>query len=220
VGTLSGYAYHWLTMREEYTKRSRGNAASKGFSLTEIIVVLAIVMTLAGVAFPIFTKISYNTRLKSAATNLSGLMQQARIQAARQNAVYTVVIPSTGGQAFINLNPGTNSTWDSGEPVIRFNSNITPASSAPTGSGSQPSAYTLVGDTTGGTPYDNATTLGYSPRGLPCAYVSSTCSTPAADYFVYYLRDARPDGTTGWAAVVVTRTGRTKSYTWNGASWN
>ena len=206
-------------MREEYAQRSRGNAASKGFSLTEIIVVLAIVMTLAGVAFPIFTKISYNIRLKSAATNISGLMQQARIQAARQNAVYTLAIPTAGGQACIDLN--RDGTCQSTDPVIRFNSNITPAAAAPDGTGGTPSAYVLVGDT-GTTNYDNATTLGYSARGLPCAYISSTstCSTPAAGYFVYYLRDARADGTTGWAAVVVTRTGRTKSYTWNGASWN
>jgi prepilin-type N-terminal cleavage/methylation domain-containing protein len=203
-------------MREEYTKRSQGNAASTGFSLTEIIVVLAIVMCLAGVAFPIFTKISYNIRLKSAATNISGLMQQARILAARQNAIYTIAIPAAGGQACIDLN--LDGTCQSTEPVIRFNSNITPATGAPNGSGGTPSAYVLSGDT-GTTNYDNATTLGYSARGLPCAYVSATCSTPAAGYFVYYLRDARP-GTTGWAAVVVTRTGRTKSYTWNGASWN
>jgi Tfp pilus assembly protein FimT len=219
VGELSGYAYHWLTMREEYTQHSRGNAASSGFSLTEIIIVLAIVMTLAGVAFPICTKISYNIRLKSAATNLSGLMQQARILAARQNTVYTVVIPNTGGKACIN-NPSVNSICDSNDPVIQFNSNITPATAAPDGSGGTPTAYVLAGDTGTGTPYDNATTLGYSARGLPCAYVSSTCATPPSTYFVYYLRDARADGTTGWAAVVVTRTGRTKSYIWNGASWN
>jgi type II secretory pathway pseudopilin PulG len=220
VGELSGYAYHWLTMREEYTERSRGNADPSGFTVTEIIVVLAIVMCLAGVAFPIFTKISYSIRLKSAATNLSGLMQQARILAARQNGVYTIVIPNTGGQAFINLNPGINTTWDSGEPRITFNSNITPAAGAPDGSGGTPTAYILAGDTGTGTPYDNATTLGYSARGLPCAYASPTCSTPATTYFVYYLKDARGDGTIGWAAVVVTRTGRTKSYTWNGGSWN
>jgi len=204
-------------MREEYTKRSRGNADSGGFTVTEIIVVLAIVMCLAGVAFPIFSKISYNIRLKSAATNLSGLMQQARIMAARQNAVYAIAIPIAGGRACIDLNldGGCQST----EPVIGFNSSITPATAAPNGTGGTPTAYVLSGDT-GTTNYDNATTLAYSARGLPCAYVSSTCSTPAAGYFVYYLRDARPDGTTGWAAVVVTRTGRTKSYTWNGASWN
>jgi prepilin-type N-terminal cleavage/methylation domain-containing protein len=204
-------------MREEYTKRSRGNAASEGFSLLEIIVVLAIVLFLAGVAFPIFTKISYNIRLKSAATNLSGLMQQGRILAARQNAVYTILIPSGGGTACINLN--NNTVCNPGEPMITYNANITPASAAPTGSGGQPSAYVLVGDS-GSTPYDNATTLGYSPRGLPCAYSGGTCTTPAASYFVYYLKDARPDGSIGWAAVVVTRAGRTKSLTWNGASWN
>jgi Tfp pilus assembly protein FimT len=217
VGDLTCYAYHWLTMTEEYTKHSWGNAASEGFSLTEIIVVLAIVMTLAAVAFPIFTKVSYNVRLKSAAVNVSGLMQQARILAARQNAIYTIAIPATGGKACIDLN--LDGACQSTEPVIMFNSNITPATGAPDGTGGTPSAYVLVGDT-GTTNYDNATTLGYSARGLPCAYVSSTCSTPAAGYFVYYLRDARPDGTTGWAAVVVTRTGRTKTYTWNGASWN
>jgi prepilin-type N-terminal cleavage/methylation domain-containing protein len=205
-------------MREEYTKRSRGNAASAGFSLLEIIVVVAIMLFLAGVAFPIFTKISYNMRLKSAATNISALMQHARILAARQNAIYTIVIPTAGGQACIDLN--LNGACNSGEPVITFNSNITPASGAPNGSGGQPSAYVLVGDTGGGSPYDNATTLGYSARGLPCAYVSSTCSTPAASYFAYYLQDSRPDGSTGWAVIIVTRTGRTKSLTWNGASWN
>jgi prepilin-type N-terminal cleavage/methylation domain-containing protein len=219
VGELSGYAYHWLTMREEYTKHSQGNAASKGFSLLEIIIVMAVMLCLAGVAFPIFTKISYNVRLKSAATNLSGLMQQARILAARQNVVYTVIIPSTGGKACIN-DPTLNSVCDSNDQVIQFNSNVTPAAAAPDGSGGTPSPYVLAGDTGTGTPYDNATTLAYSARGLPCAYVSSTCTTPPTTYFVYYLRDSRPDGSIGWAAVVVTRTGRTKSYTWNGASWN
>jgi prepilin-type N-terminal cleavage/methylation domain-containing protein len=205
-------------MRQESTKRSWGVAASDGFTLTEIIVVLAIVLTLAGLAFPIFTRISYNIRLKSAATNISGLMQQARILAARQNAVYTIAIPSAGGQACIDLNK--DGSCQSTEPVIRFNSNVIPATGAPNGSGGTPSAYVLSGDSGTGTPYDNATVLGYSARGLPCAYSGGTCSTPAANYFVYYLQDPRPDGSTGWAAVVVTRTGRTKSFTWNGASWN
>jgi prepilin-type N-terminal cleavage/methylation domain-containing protein len=218
VGEVSGYAYHCLTMREEYTKRSPGNATSEGFSLIEIIAVLAIVLFLAGVAFPIFTKISYNIRLKSAATNLSGLMQQARILAARKNTVYTILIPTGGGTACINLN--NNTVCNPGEPMITFNANITPASAAPTGSGGQPSAYVLVGDSSPGTAYDNATTLGYSARGLPCAYSGGTCSTPAASYFVYYLQDTRPDGSIGWAAIVVTRAGRTKSLTWNGGSWN
>jgi hypothetical protein len=79
-------------------------------------------------------------------------------------------------------------------------------------------AYVLVGDTAG-TTYDNATTLGYSPRGLPCAYISGVCGTPAAGYFVYYLTSKRSGGSTGWAAVVVTRAGRSKVVTWSGTAW-
>jgi hypothetical protein len=93
------------------------------------------------------------------------------------------------------------------------------AAGAPTGGPGQPIPYVLVGDTAGVT-YTNNTKLGYSPRGLPCAYVAPppTCATPAAGYFVYYVQDTNPTGV-NWAAVVVTRSGRTKVVTWNGANW-
>jgi prepilin-type N-terminal cleavage/methylation domain-containing protein len=207
-------------MRQESTKRSWGVAAAAGFSLTEMVIVLAVMLFLAAIAVPNFMRISYDVRLSSAANNLSTLMQQARILAARTNAVYRIVIPNTGGTACIDVNADSACTSGaSGDILINFSSTITPATAAPDGSGGTPSAYSLVGDT-GTTNYDNATTLAYSARGLPCAYVSSTCSTPSAGYFVYYLKDSRPNGSIGWAAVVVTRTGRTKAVTWNGASWN
>jgi hypothetical protein len=100
-------------------------------------------------------------------------------------------------------------------PQITFSSTIVLAGAAPTGSVGQPTAYTLAGDTSG-TTYTNGTTLGYSPRGLPCSYASSTCATPAGGYFVYYLTDTASNGSLGWAAIVVTRTGRSKVLTWNG----
>ena len=219
MGEPSGYAYHCVRMREEYTKRSRGNAASDGFSLTELIVVLAIILLLAALAIPNFTNIAANIRLKSAATNVSGLMQRARILAAKNNATYGIAYATMNGAGVACIDLNLSNTCTAGEPLIAFKSSVTPASGAPTGGGGQPSAYVLVGDT-GSTNYDNTTRLAYSARGLPCAYVSSTCNTPAAGYFVYYFTDARANGSTGWAAVVVTRTGRSKVLTWNGASWN
>jgi len=210
-----------MTMREESTKRRRVYAGSGGFSVLELVIVCAVALCLAAIMAPEFLRISYDIRLKSAATNISGLMQEARILAAKNNKIYTISFPSGGGgQACIYDVTASPAACVTNQITVTLNPNISPASAAPTGATGQPTAYVLVGDTTSPTPYDNATTLGYSARGLPCAYASSTCSTPAATYFVYYFMDSRPDGSTGWAAVLVTRTGRTKSFTWNGSTWN
>lgn len=199
-------------------RTGRAFRVASGFSMLELVIVIAISITIAAIAIPSFLTGYYNVRLKSAATDLSGFMQRARLQAARQNATYPIVYRSITGadEAFIDLN--NNGVWDSGEPLLAFSPTVTMASGAPTGTGGTPTPYVLVGDTAGVT-YDNATTLAYSPRGLPCAYILNVCSTPAAGYFVYYLKTQRPGGTISWAGVVVTRAGRTKTVVWSGTSW-
>lgn len=194
-----------------------GSATARGFSLLELMIVMAISITVVAMAMPSFMNAFYNIRLKSAASNLSGLMQRTRLQAARQNATYTIGFVTTVSpqQAFIDLN--NNGTRDAGETVITFPGSIAMnTTGAPAGAGAPP-AYVLVGDTAG-TTFTNTTTLGYSPRGLPCAYAAGVCATPAPGYFVYYIQDQRA-GTSGWAGVVVSRSGRTKPIVWNGAAW-
>ena len=199
-------------------RTARASRVVRGFSLLELMIVVALSLTIAAIAIPSFLTSYYNIRLKSAATNLSGFMQRARLQAARQNATYPIVYRSVTGadEAFIDLN--NNGAWDTGEPLLAFSPMVTMAAGAPTGTGGTPTPYVLVGDTAG-TIYDNATTLAYSPRGLPCAYILNVCSTPAAGYFVYYLKTQRPGGSVSWAGVVVTRAGRTKTVVWSGTSW-
>ena len=197
--------------------RAANSVGNRGFTLTELVIVCTVALFLMAIATPEFLKISYNIRLRNAATNIAALMQQARITSARKNAVYTIYYPTTGGNACIDLN--NNGSCDAGEPVVAFSSTITQAAAAPTGGPGQPSAYVLVGDT-GTTVYTNGTTLGFSNRGLPCAYSSGTCATPAAGYFVFYLTDSRPGGNSGWAAIVVSRSGRSKALLWNGSSWS
>lgn len=188
-------------------------------------IVVAITMTVMAIALPKFLTAYYTVRLKAACMDLSGLMQKGRIQAARENAIFQIVYTTGSPQtAFVDMNGDGN--WNNPKPTINgvtqtepgifFGPTITMATGAPTGTGAPP-AYVLVGDTSG-TTYNNTTTLGWSTRGLPCAYVTGACATPAGGYFVYYVKDQRPTGT-GWGAVVVTRTGRTKVVIWNGASW-
>ena len=190
-------------------------------------IVVAITMTVMGFAIPKFLTAYYTVRLKAACADLSGLMQRGRIQAARENAIFQVVYSTTGSPqtAFVDMN--NDGAWNSPKPTINGVTQTEPGiyfgptisistTGAPSGSGA-PTPYVLVGDSST-TNYDNATTLGWSARGLPCAYSGGACATPAAGYFVYYVKDQRPTST-GWGAVVVTRSGRTKVVIWNGAAW-
>jgi type II secretory pathway pseudopilin PulG len=196
----------------------------RGFSMVELLIVLFVVMVIAAIVIPNVLLAVSNIRLRASVGDLAGLMQQARILAAKNNSTYKILYGTNNGAqiAYIDLNG--NGSFDAGEPLIQFSRNTVPASSAPSGSGGQPTAYVLAGDTGTGS-YDNTNTLGYTGRGLPCNYdtttTPATCSTPSAKYFVYYLTSTRIGaGGTGWAAVVVTKGGRTKVVTWNGSSWN
>jgi prepilin-type N-terminal cleavage/methylation domain-containing protein len=197
--------------------KSDARRCRRGFSMLELMIVIGISLTVAAFAVPYFLTAYHNIQLKSAASDLSGFFQKARIQAARQNAVYSIGYQAVNGaeEAYLDLN--VNGQWDANEPLIAFNPAIIPAPGAPNGVGGAPTPYVLVGDTAG-VVYDNATTLAYSPRGLPCAYVAGACNTPAAGYFVYYLKDQRTNPIR-WGAVVVTRSGRTKPVIWNGVAW-
>ena len=194
--------------------RESGATFIRGFSLLELLIVVGISITIVAIAMPSFINAFYSIRLKSAASTLSSLMQQARIQAARQNKIYRS--PTTPRRPKHASTRTMTKSVEAGETVITFTQSISMSAGVPSGTGAPP-AYVLVGDTAG-TTYTNTTTLGYSQRGLPCAYSAGVCSTPAAGYFVYYIKDARV-GSTGWAGVVVSRSGRTKPIIWDGAAW-
>jgi Tfp pilus assembly protein FimT len=194
----------------------------RGFSLVELLIVVFVVMVIAAIVIPNVLSAVSNVRLRASAGDLAGLMQQARIMAAKNNTTYAVRYGALNGAQIAYLDLNGNSAFNAGEPLMQFSGTTVPAAGTPTGSGGQPSAYVLVGDTGSGS-YDNTNTLGYTGRGLPCNYDTSTnpatCSTPAAKYFAYYLTITAV-GRTSWAAVVVTKGGRSKIATWNGSTWN
>ena len=197
----------------------------RGFSLPELVVVVLIIMVVAAFAIPNAIQAWYNMELRATGSQVSSLMQQARILAAKNNTYYTVCYQTNSGVQRVYLTAVTLSatspcTYTQGTSTeIELARRISAASAAPTGT--NPSAFTLSTDTTSGTPCDNTCTLAFSPRGLPCKFntgtTPATCSTPASTYFVYYFQGS---GAGGWAAVLVTKAGRTRSYTWNGSSWN
>ena len=194
---------------------------NSGFSTVELTIVVAIILIVGGLVIPNSLQMWYDMELKSYTAQTADIMQQARMLAAKNNQKYCIGFQVNNNiqQAWIDLN--CNGTLDAGEPYIDLGRTVLAASGAPNGSGGQPTAYTLVGDTTSGTPCDNTCTLAFSQRGLPCKWDTTTspptCATPAATYFVYYFQDGRP---TGWSALLVTKAGRTRSFLWNGSGWH
>ena len=210
------------TMKDHSKVFSTRRDRMGGFSLVELVIVVLVALVIAAITIPNILLAVSNIRRRASAADLAGLMQQARILAAKNNTIYAVRYGTRNGAqiAYIDLNG--NGSFDIGEPLVEFSGTTVPASGAPSGSGGQPSPYVLAGDTGTGS-YDNTNTLGYTGRGLPCNYdtttTPATCSTPPANYFVYYLTEVGV-GQAGWAAVVVTKSGRCKIVTWNGAAWN
>jgi Tfp pilus assembly protein FimT len=206
-----------MNISNQFRSRETRKSRLAGFSTIELVLVLGIMLIVAGFVIPSAVQTWYAMQLRASASQVSDLMQQARMLAAKKNATYPIRYNLANGvqQAYIDLN--NNNTLDAGEPSVLL-PRMTAAASAPTGGAGQPSAYVLVGDTSTGTPFDNTNTLAFSPRGLPCNYSAPpVCSTPAASYFVYYFQNGRPNG---WSAVLVTKAGRSKILMWNGSTWH
>ena len=208
-----------LIQRAGVSSVPRGRPFVRGFSIVELLVVLFIVAICAALIVPQTRRAVYAMRLRASAAELAGVMQNARLFAAKNNQIYDIKFATIGGEsaAYVDLNGNNN--YDPGEPLVMFNRGVTPSPGAPTGGIGQPPPYILNSDTCNpscATAYDNTAVLAFNQRGLPCNYTAPpACVTPAATYFVYYL-----NGTPGWAAVVVTIGGRTRVVVWDGANWN
>ena len=191
--------------------------------MLELLITVSVMLIVAAIAVPNIIQAMRAVQLRTTAGDLSSLIQQARIMAAKNNATYPIRYTTIGGVQVAYIDVNLSGGYNAGEPAIYFTAHVLPAAGAPTGTGGQPPAYTLAGDT-GATYYDNTNTIAFSPRGLPCNYDTSTnpptCATPSARYFVYYMTQTRPVGPPAWGAVLATKSGRSKVLTWSGASWN
>jgi prepilin-type N-terminal cleavage/methylation domain-containing protein len=185
----------------------------RGFSLLEMMIVLAIILVLAKITVPRFINVVGDINLRSAANNYSGLLQSARIQAVKKNSFYTVTTTSlsTGGSAFFVHAQG--GSYTTGDPMLPLGSQVT--YHLGTGSGA-PNESTLTcgsGCTFGSSPNYPS----FNARGLPCAISSGVCPQNNGVGYLTLFSNSTITGNTSWAAVIVTAGGRIQLWTSDGA---
>lgn len=170
-------------------------------------------MILASVAIPNSATAIANLKLRGSASDFTGLVQQARITSVKKNAVYTVRFGlPTGNGAYIDLN--NNSSYDSGEPMIQFGGKANQVA-APGGASGKPVNLDSVSGLLGWTATSG--NISFNARGLTCDVTATPCGTNVN--YIFYFKDTRAFGASGWAAVSITAAARAKVWYWNGSSW-
>ncbi|HEX4997840.1 MAG TPA: prepilin-type N-terminal cleavage/methylation domain-containing protein [Terriglobia bacterium] len=187
--------------------------ADHGFSLIELSVVVLIGLVVTTMAMPNMLTVIANTRLRGNISTLSGIYQNCRMMAIKNNRTMTTRFNnSTNGiMAYVKAATDnsavtrTDTQVELQKPIVRYTAAALALNSGPAGVSSSALGFTPAS----GDPSFNS-------RGLPCAYSGGTCTNQG---FIAYFKDTRRAGMTGWAAVSISPAGRIKKWFWNGSAW-
>ena len=185
--------------------------ACAGFSMPELFIVLLILTVIGAIAIPNVVTVVSDARLRGGASNFSGLLQNCRMLAVKENRTKTAYLTVVGKEPIAYVkNAADSPVMTESDPKVQLGAPLVRVTT-PSGPGA-PSALTSA-------------TLGYTPRtddlsfghqGLPCAYSGGICTNYG---FIYYFRDSRSHGKSGWAAISISPAGRIKRWFWNGEVW-
>jgi prepilin-type N-terminal cleavage/methylation domain-containing protein len=213
---------------------NRCYGSKTGFSLVEVMVVVVIALVLAAIAISIVVSTLRAAHLRGAASDLSGLYEQARIYAIRDNRYYATYIlagsGSTPEEAYVDMLPKSvtgasgngGASVATGDPLITVSSEVVqkPVASAPNTSNLKSQ---LLPSTTPVTPTDtSATAATFGPRGLPCAPISltggSVCDSSGGPTAYWTFLENTNSST--WQAVTITPAGRIGKWYYTGSVWS
>ena len=231
--------------QEKMRVQSHSSGRKEGFSVLEMITVIAVSLILMAVIFPNLVNAIHNVKLRGAAADFSGIVQMCRSRAVKDSRFYSVYIHASTSKApqegFVDIYPqqvngasgSGGATVDPQDPVVEIPSEVTaqPQSAAPH---TTALAALLLPTNPNNIPVTDASTstnpITFGPEGLPCIpyQISGTtggtvCNTrgsqPGTVQAVAYWIFFQDTSTLGWEAVTVSPAGRIEKWAYTSGSW-
>ena len=186
-----------------------------GFSMLELMIVLAMAMTATTIAVPTMVSVVANARLHRGMGNLSSLFQNGHTLAVRGNSITRIrfQLIDNNWVAFVDNGVNPSATIPSTVPQLWLPVNFSkvgPPSGTPAPLDAATCGSTITPDTTDDTYFNQL--------GVPCQYSSGTCSNSQA-YAYYFTYKGSMNMSTTWAAMCVSPAGRVKAWYWTGDAW-
>jgi prepilin-type N-terminal cleavage/methylation domain-containing protein len=189
-----------------------------GFSLIELLIVMAVLMVFGAMVTPIIRTAVDEYKMRSSTVDVNSLLQRARMRSLRDNRAYTIATGqvTAGGASFTRLTmTDVAGNAIARMPSIQLQRGVQPAA----GNFAQISNAAL-----GFTPQAAGVAMSFNGRGTPCVVRNGICgSWDAAGQevgFVYYLQYTLANGAVRMAAVSVSPSGRMRDWKYSGGNWS
>ena len=203
-----------LTANEcDRAKVSSRSSRAAGFSLLEVLVVAAMIITMTALSLPKMTTMLATARMRGAMGDLSTLFQNGRNVAVKKNTMSWVRFQLSNGHLVAYVDNAANPTGlTASTPQLVMPLQLTKVA-APTSSPTPLDGPTCGSSSTPDTIDDTY----FNQLGIPCQYSGGSCSAQAFAYYFTYQ-----SGLTGtnWAGLCVSPAGRLKAWYWDGSAWS
>jgi type II secretory pathway pseudopilin PulG len=212
----------------EMNGNSKALAKMRGFSLTELVVALAVMMIVTAIAIPNLVSSLRQAHLKGAVTDYASLIQSERLRSVDDDRYYSIYILTANGaqEGFVDIYPqnvngasgSSGTTIDPKDPAVVINPEISQQAvgAAPNTAALQSKILPANSPIT---PLDGSTAASpvtFGPRGLPCKPAGGVCDSlggPQA-YWTFFQSGV----TQAWGAVTVSPAGRVQRWLYTGGT--